>query len=124
MEDSKMNAEVRAEEIYLHLNGSSVLDGFLKSKMLNAEAFENSSAKLKGEADQFILNVSKSANMNAEKLSAIDAEVFADGNSKTSINVSKKLKLTAKDKSEVSVYNTPEIDLVEFSEKAALIKKS
>lgn len=124
MEDAKVEAEVNAEEIFLHLNGSSDLDGYLKSKMLNVEAFENSSAKVKGDVDDFILSASKSSKFDGEKLSTKDAVVFAGGNSKNSINVSKKLKLSVKDKSEVDIYNSPEIDLVEFTEKATIAKKS
>ena len=124
MEDAKVEAEVNAEEIFLHLNGSSDLDGYLKSELLNAEAFENSSAKLKGEASQLVLNASKSSKFDAEKFIAKEAEVFADGNSKSAINVSEDLKITAKDNSEVSIYNHPEIDLVAFSDKATLLKKS
>ena len=124
MEDSKVDATVNAEEIFLHLNGSSDLEAYLKTEILTAEAFENSAATVKGEADNFILNASKSSKFDAEKLAAKDAEVFADGNSKNAINVSKKLKLTAKDKSETEIYNTPEIDLVAFTDKASIIKKS
>jgi len=122
--NAKVEASITSEEISLLLRESSDLEGFLKTEVLNVEAMDNASAKIKGETKTLALNASKSSKFNGEKLASKEAEVFTQDNSKNSINVSKKLKLSAKDKSEVDLYNTPEIDLVEFSDKAVLSKKS
>ena len=100
------------------------MEGSLKSPLLSVKALDDSSAKLKGSIDDLSLSAAKSSKFNGEKLTSKNAEVFTTGNSKNSINVSKTLKLSAKDKSEVDLYNTPEVDLVEFSQKAILSKKS
>lgn len=122
--NSKVEANINSEKISLVLRESSDVDGYLKTEVLNVEALDNSSAKMKGDAETLSLNTSKSSKFNGEKLASKNAEVFTQGNSKNSINVSKNLKLSAKDKSEVDLYNTPDIDLVEFSDKAVLSKKS
>jgi hypothetical protein len=49
--------------------------------------------------------------------------VIAEGKSKNEIEVLDKLTLTAKNRSEIELYGNPEIDLLEFSEKAVLAKK-
>jgi hypothetical protein len=122
--NAKVEVDITSEDIALELKESSNLEGSLKSPLLTVKAFDNSSAKLKGAIEDLKLTASKSAKFDGEKLSSKTAEVFTTGNSKNSINVSKNLKLSAKDKSEVNLYNTPEIDLVEFSQKAVISKKS
>lgn len=122
--DAKVEIEITSEKTTLELKESSDLNGSLKSSMLTVKALDKSSAKLKGAIDELSLSASKSSKFDGEKLSAKSAEVFTTGNSKNSINVSKSLKLSAKDKSEIDLYNTPDIDLVEFSQKAILAKKS
>ena len=122
--DAKVEVEITSEEIILELKESSELKGSLKSPLLGVKALDKSSAKLKGAIDQLNLSAAKSAKFDGEKLTSKTAEVFTTGNSKNSINVSKNLKLSAKDKSEIDLYNSPEIDLVEFSQKAVLSKKN
>ncbi len=122
--NAKVEVDITAEDISLELKESSDLEGSLKTPLLTVRSIDNSSAKLKGAIEVLNLTSSKSAKFDGEKLSSKTAEVFTTGNSKNRINVSKNLKLSAKDKSEVDLYNTPEIDLVEFSQKAILSKKS
>lgn len=122
--DAKVEVEITSEEIILELKESSDLEGSLKSPLLSVKALDKSSAKLKGAIDELNLSAAKSAKFDGEKLTSKTAEVFATGNSKNSINVSKNLTLSAKDKSEIDLYNSPEIDLVEFSQKAVLSKKN
>ncbi len=122
--NAKVEVEITSEEIVLELKESSDLEGSLKSPLLSVKALDKSSAKLKGAIDELNLSAAKSAKFDGEKLTSKTAEVFTTGNSKNSINVSKNLKLSAKDKSEIDLYNSPEIDLVEFSQKAILSKKN
>lgn len=121
--NAKVEVNLKSEEITLNLKESSELEGSLKSPLLTVNAFDKSSAKLKGSATKLSLSTSKSSRFNGEKLVSKTAEVFTNGNTKTSINVSKSLKLSAKDKSEIDLYNSPTVDLVEFSQKAILSKK-
>lgn len=123
-DNAKVDLDLTANEIDLELAASSDLEGVLKGEALNVRAIDKASAKLNGNVTELILNASKSSKFDGEKLITSSAEVFATGNSRNSVNVSKELKLSAKDKSEVDLYNTPEIDLIEFSEKAVLSKKS
>ncbi len=122
--NAKVELEITSEAVSLELKESSDLEGSLKTPLLSVKALDDSSAKLKGAIEDLSLSAAKSSKFNGEKLASKTAEVFTTGNSKNSINVSKNLKLSAKDKSEVDLYNTPEIDLVEFSQKAILSKKS
>ncbi len=121
---AKAEIDIASNEIDLELTGSSDLEGVLKGEVLNVRAIDKSSAKLNGNVTELVLNASKSSKFNGEELITSSAEVFATGNSRNSVNVSQALKLSAKDKSEVNLYNNPEIDLVDFSEKAVLSKKS
>tara|TARA_R100000935_G_C2829085_1_gene163980 strand:- start:429 stop:1253 length:825 start_codon:yes stop_codon:yes gene_type:complete len=121
--DAKVEVEITSEEIVLELKESSDLEGSLKSPLLSVNAIDKSSAQLKGAINEFKLSAAKSATFNGEKLISNTAEVFTTGDSKNSINVSKNLILSAKDESEINLYNSPEIDLVEFSQKAVLSKK-
>ncbi|CAM4048392.1 GIN domain-containing protein [Gillisia hiemivivida] len=122
--NAKVVVEITSEEISLELKESSDLEGSLKSPLLFVKALDKSSAKLKGAVDELNLSAAKSARFDGEKLTSKTAEVFTTGNSKNRINVSKSLKLSAKDKSEIDLYNSPDINLVEFSQKAILSKKN
>ena len=87
------------------------------------DTYEKAKAKIEGEVDDLQLRAEHSTKFDGRRLTAITAVVIAEGKSKNEIEVLDKLTLTAKNRSEIELYGSPEIDLLEFSEKAVLAKK-
>ncbi|HEY9184005.1 MAG TPA: DUF2807 domain-containing protein [Salegentibacter sp.] len=120
---SKTELNLTASNTYFQLNNSSDLEALVYSPIFKADLYEKASAKIEGETGEFELRSEHSTNFKGSKLTAENAVVTAEGRSKNEVQVTGKLKLTAKDRSQVKVYGDPAIELVEFTEKAELKKK-
>ncbi len=120
---SKTELNLTAGNAYFQLNSSSDLKALVYSPVFKVDLYEKASAKIEGETSEFELRSEHSTKFNGSKLTSENAVVTAEGRSKNEVQVTGKLKLTAKDRSNIEVYGDPEIELVEFTEKAELKKK-
>ncbi|MDX1720156.1 MAG: DUF2807 domain-containing protein, partial [Salegentibacter mishustinae] len=121
--DSKIELNLTAEDAYFQLNGSSDIEALVNAPRFKVDTYEKAKAKIEGEVDDLQLRAEHSTKFDGRRLTAITAVVIAEGKSKNEIEVLDKLTLTAKNRSEIELYGSPEIDLLEFSEKAVLAKK-
>jgi uncharacterized protein YxjI len=121
--DSKIELNLTAEDAYFQLNGSSDIEALVNAPKFKVDTYEKAKAKIEGEVDDLQLRAEHSTKFNGRRLTAKTAVVIAEGKSKNEIEVLDKLTLTAKNRSEIELYGNPEIDLLEFSEKAVLAKK-
>jgi len=120
---SEVELNLTADNAYFQLNGSSDIEALVNAPKFKVDTYEKARAKIEGEVDDLQLRAEHSTKFNGRRLTAITAVVIAEGKSESEIEVLEKLTLTAKNRSEIELYGNPQIDLVEFSEKAVLAKK-
>lgn len=122
-DDAEAELNVIAKEIVCQLNQSSKVEALLNAPDVEIDIYEKASARIDGETQIFNLRADQSSKFDGENFSSLKAEVLAQGNSSSRVNVSDTLNLIASGKSEVEVYNTPVIKLLKFSDEASLSKK-
>lgn len=120
---SKTELNLTASNAYFQLNNSSDLKALVYSPSFKADLYEKASAKIEGETEEFELRSEHSTKFNGSKLTSKNAVVTAEGRSKNEVQVTGNLKLIAKDRAEIEVYGDPDIEIVEFTQKAELKKK-
>lgn len=123
--NDKTNAELNltASNTYFQLNNSSDLKALVYSPIFKTDLYEKASARIEGETKEFELRSEHNTSFKGSKLTSEKAVVTAEGRSKNEIQVLTNLKLTAKDRAKVEVYGDPDIELLEFTEKAELKKR-
>lgn len=122
-DDSKVELNLTAQDVYFQLNQSSSIKALVNSPDFKVDSYEKSSARIEGNVENFVLRADQSASFDGENLTSIRAEVLAQGRSKNSINITEQLELTAKGNTTVEIYNNPKINLIELNNEAVIAKK-
>lgn len=120
---AKAELNVTAQDIYFQLNQSSDIKALVKAPVFRTDIYEDASARIEGDTEDFQLRADHTTKFNGENLFCKKASVLAQGRSKNKINVIESLELKAHGRSETDIYNTPEIELEEFSDEAVISKK-
>lgn len=120
---TKTELNLTASNAYFQLNSSSDLKALVYSPILKTDLYEKASAKIEGETKEFELRSEHRTKFKGSKLTTENTVITAEGRSKNEVQVLGNLKLIAKDRAQIEVYGDPEIELVEFTEKAELKKK-
>lgn len=122
--DSKIELNLTAKkEAYIQLNGDSNLEALVNSPSFKIDTYEEAKARVEGNVEEFRLRADHSTEFRGEKLTTTNASVIAEGRSKNEISVTKNLSITAKNRSETSIFNAPKIDLISFTDEAVLRKE-
>lgn len=120
---AKAELNVTAQDIYFQLNQSSDIKALVKAPVFRTDIYEDASAKIEGDVEEFQLRADHTTKFNGENLFCKEASVLAQGRSKNKLNVIEELELKAHGRSETDIYNTPKIKLEEFSDEAVISKK-
>lgn len=120
---SKTELNLTAENAYFQLNGSSDLKALVNAPAVNIDTYEKASARIEGETENLQLRAEHSTNFNGRRLTAREARVSAEGNSRNQVEVIENLVITAKGRSKVDIYGNPKIEMLEFTETARISKK-
>ena len=122
-DDAKSELNVTANNVTFQLNQSSELKALVNSPVFNLDIYEKASARIEGEIQEFKVRADQSSKFDGENLTSITAELLAQGDSEVRINVTDTLNVRANGRSEIDVYNEPQINLIEFKDEAVIAKK-
>ncbi|AVR46081.1 hypothetical protein C7S20_12910 [Christiangramia fulva] len=122
-DDAKAELNVTAKESYFQLNQSSDVKALVNAPLFKVDIYEKASARIEGEIQDFDLRAGQSSKFDGEKLTAENATVLAQGRSDNKINVSEKLEISATGNSKTEIYNSPQINLTQFTDEAVIAKK-
>ncbi|MFD1095633.1 GIN domain-containing protein [Salegentibacter chungangensis] len=120
---AKAELNITAGEVYFQLNQSSDVEALVKAPEFKTDIYEKASAKIEGDIEEFELRADHSTKFDGENLICKNIKLLAEGRSDIKINAIETLEITAKGRSKTAIYNTPEIDLKEFTDEATLEKK-
>ena len=125
MSSGKAKAEINltSEKASIQLSKNATLKALISSKEMTFDMYDKSSAQIEGDVTNLILRLDHSTRFTGKNLTAINANIVAEGNSSTSIHVSTKAKVEASSKSDIEFYGDPKFDIVKFSDSAKLSKK-
>ncbi|MDN3593774.1 GIN domain-containing protein [Zunongwangia endophytica] len=121
-EDATVELNVKAKEAYFQLNGSSKIKALVNSSSFKIDSYERADAAVEGTVEDFQLRTEHTSTFEGENLTATNAKVIAEGRSKNEISVTENLTITAKDRSETTIFNSPKIEIETFAGEAVLKK--
>ncbi len=109
-ENSVLNINnVSFDDLYLELNGKSMIKGNLYTEKININGNNESSIFLSGKSEVLKMEVKDKAKGNMDKFIVNEADLEINGNSKVNINVKNELSAEVKGDSRLNINGNPEI---------------
>ncbi len=122
-DNSRTELNITAQATEFQLNQSANVKALVNSPVYNVDIYEKASARIEGDIMELNLRADQSSKFDGENLSCLTAEVLAQGSSDLKVNVKDTLNIRANGRSEIEIYNEPQINLIEFTNEAKIEKK-
>jgi hypothetical protein len=119
---TKSELNLSGKNAVINLKNNADVKALIKYDNLELNMKDRVDAKIEGDVKNGQMNMTDTANLEGKNLIFDDLELKINNNAKTGINVKKNLSLDSSDDAEVTLYNTPKIDLKKFIGKSVLKK--
>lgn len=120
---SKAELNIKAESATLELSKNAELKALVATQNLKLDLYQKTSANVEGDAAQAKIRLDNNSNLTAKKLNAVDMELVAESYCNVSVTALKTISITATGKSEIQLFGTPKINMINFADNATLYKK-
>ena len=126
MQNDKSRAELnlKAEMVTIELSKNAQLKALIASNQLKADLYQKSSAVVEGDVIDLKLRLDNSSEFTGMNLISKSAELIAEANTTTKINVVTNATIEASGKSEIQFYGDAKIELKKFTENTVIMKKT
>lgn len=121
-EKSKVELNLKSEMAKIILSKEASLKSLINATELDFDIYQKSHANIEGDVTNAKIRVDNNAVFIGNKLTAKNASVIAENNSKTTINAVETATIEAGDKSEIKLIGNPKIEIKKFTEEAKLMK--
>lgn len=115
--------DLKAKDLQIEMTDRSNFKGKLDVDTVMASLKDKSDLNLKGKSGNSSFKLKNSGEVDAKNLKSRTAEIESSNTAKISLRVSRELKINASDRSQVTVYGKPDIQLKGFTDKSRVIKK-
>ncbi|WP_427875126.1 GIN domain-containing protein [Flavobacterium sp. MMS24-S5] len=120
---SKTELNLKAEDGNLQLSKNAVVKTLVSAVKFKCDLYQRATAAIEGIAEKATIRLDNNSVFTGTKFTLKDANVTTEGSAVATILADTTIAIAAGDKSEISLYGNPKIDLTRFSEEAKLIKK-
>ncbi|MFH6987331.1 GIN domain-containing protein [Flavobacterium collinsii] len=120
---SKTELNLKAEDATLQLSKNSSIKTLVSAIKFKCDLYQKTTATIEGIAEKATIRLDNNSVFTGIKFTLKEANVTTEGSSVATILAENTLAIAAGDKSEISLFGNPKIDLTRFSEEAKLIKK-
>jgi hypothetical protein len=126
MQNDKSKAELnlKSENTTIELSKNAHLKALVAATQLKIDLYQKADAVLEGDVTELKLRLDNNSEYVGKNLIAKTAELIAEGNSTTSLNVLTTATIEASGKSEIQFYGDAKIELKKFTENTVIMKKS
>ena len=121
---SKSELNLKAETVTIELSKNAQLKALIASNQLKADLYQKSSAVVEGDVIDLKLRLDNSSEFTGMNLISKSAELIAEANTSTKINVLTNATIEASGKSEIQFYGDAKIELKKFTENTVIMKKT
>jgi hypothetical protein len=121
---SKSELNLKSEIATIELSKNAQLKALIASTQLKADLYQKSSAVIEGDVSELKLRVDNSSEFIGMNLITKNAELIAEANTTTKINVVTNATIEASGKSEIQFYGDAKIELKKFTENTVIMKKT
>ena len=120
---SRTELNLKAEDGNLQLSKNAIVKTLVSAVKFKCDLYQKANAAIEGIAEKATIRLDNNSVFTGIKFTLKDANVTAEGSGTASILAENTIAIAAGDKSEISLYGDPKIELTRFSEEAKLIKK-
>jgi len=126
MQNDKSKAELnlKSENATIELSKNAQLKALIAATQLKLDLYQKSTAVVEGDVAELKLRLDNNSEFKGMNLIAKTAELVAEGNSTTSLNVVTNAIIEASGKSEIQFYGDAKIELKKFTENTVIMKKA
>jgi hypothetical protein len=126
MQNDKSKAELnlKSENATIELSKNAHLKALIAATQLKLDLYQKSTAVVEGDVTELKLRLDNNSEFTGMNLIAKTAELVAEGNSTTSLNVITNAVIEASGKSEIQFYGDAKIELKKFTENTVIMKKA
>lgn len=121
---SKSELNLKSEMATIELSKNAQLKALIASTQLKVDLYQKSSAVIEGDVSELKLRVDNSSEFIGMNLITKNAELIAEANTTTKINVVTNASIEASGKSEIQFYGDAKIELKKFTENTVIMKKT
>ena len=121
---SKSELNLKSEISTIELSKNAQLKALIASTQLKVDLYQKSSAVIEGDVSELKLRVDNSSEFIGMNLITKNAELIAEANTTTKINVVTNATIEASGKSEIQFYGDAKIELKKFTENTVIMKKT
>ena len=121
---SKSELNLKSEIATIELSKNAQLKALIASTQLKADLYQKSSAVIEGDVSELKLRVDNSSEFIGMNLITKNAELIAEANTTTKINVVTNASIEASGKSVIQFYGDAKIELKKFTENTVIMKKT
>ncbi len=120
---SKTELNLKADEGNLQLSKNSSIKSLVSATKFKCDLYQKSTAAIEGITEKATIRLDNNSIFTGTKFTMKEANITAENSSVGSVLVEIAASIAASDKSELSLYGSPKIELTRFSEEAKLFKK-
>lgn len=121
---SKSELNLKSEMATIELSKNTQLKALIASTQLKADLYQKSIAVIEGDVAELKLRLDNSSEFIGMNLISKTAEIIAEANTTTKINVVTNATIEASGKSEIQFYGDAKIELKKFTENTVIMKKT
>ena len=121
-EKSKVELNLKSGMAKIILSKEAYLKSLINSTDLDFDIYQKSRANIEGDVTNAKIRVDNNAIFTGNKLTAKNAIVISENNSKATINAVETATIEAGDKSEIKLIGNPKIEIKKLTEEAKLMK--
>jgi hypothetical protein len=121
---SKSELNLKSEIATIELSKNAQLKALIAATQLKADLYQKSTAIVEGDVVELKLRLDNSSEFTGMNLISKTAELIAEANSTTKINVVTNVTIEASGKSEIQFYGDAKIELKKFTENTVIMKKT
>jgi hypothetical protein len=124
--DHKSRAELnlKSEDATIEMSKNSLLKALIAATQMKFDMYQKSKEIIEGDVINFKLRLDNDTDFTGQKLTAKNTDLLTEGFAECSINVSARLVLDAKGKTDTKLYGTQKIEVKNFLDNAVLTKKT
>ena len=120
---SKTELNLKSEDATLQLSKNSSIKTLVSAIKFKCDLYQKTTAAIEGIAEKATIRLDNNSVFTGIKFTLKEANITTEGSSVATILAENTLAIAAGDKSEISLFGNPKIELTRFSEEAKLIKK-
>lgn len=120
---SRVELNLKAEDANLQLSKNAAIKTLVSAIKFKCDLYQKSVAAIEGIAEKATIRLDNNSDFTGTKFTLKDANITAEGSAVAAILAETTIAIAAGDKSEISLFGNPKIELTRFSEEAKLIKK-